>query len=120
MEIHSSPIEVEYKKDDSPPTVADSKSNDVINNYLIKTDIPIISEENKRVDYEVREEWNTCRIVDSLDGTKEFIKRNRDFTVNIALAVNSKLVMGVIYAPVSKELYYGNVEEGTEETKCRC
>lgn len=112
MEVYSSPIEVEYKKDDSPLTVADSKSNDVINKYLITTDIPIISEENKQLDYEVRKQWETCWIVDPLDGTKEFIKRNGEFTVNIALVVNSKPVMGVIYVPVSRELYYGNVEEG--------
>ena len=113
MEIYNSPIKVEYKNDNSPLTKADSKSNDVINKYLIKTGIPIISEENNQVDYEVRKEWDTYWIVDPLDGTKEFIKRNGEFTVNIALVINSKPVVGVIYVPVSNELYYGNVGEGT-------
>ncbi len=112
MEVYNSPIEVEYKEDNSPLTVADSKSNDVINKYLLETGIPIISEENKQIDYEVRKQWHQCWIVDPLDGTKEFIKRNGEFTVNIALVENSKPQEGVIYVPVSKELYFGDVKKG--------
>ena len=101
---------VEYKSDDSPLTLADKKCNDVINSYLIKTGIPIISEENRQIDFEDRKDWDTCWIVDPLDGTKEFVKRNGEFTVNIALVREGKPALGVIYVPVSKELYFADVE----------
>jgi 3'(2'), 5'-bisphosphate nucleotidase len=73
---------------------------------LKHTQIPIISEENRQLDYEERKGWQRCWIVDPLDGTKEFIKRNGEFTVNIALVENEIPVLGVIYVPVSKELYF--------------
>ena len=75
MRVYESVIEVEYKDDKSPLTLADKKSNDIINSYLLATEIPIISEENKQIDYKVRSQWETCWIVDPVDGTKEFIKR---------------------------------------------
>ncbi|MGX1928066.1 3'(2'),5'-bisphosphate nucleotidase CysQ [Flagellimonas sp. 2504JD4-2] len=96
------------KGDKSPLTEADLCSNKVINEYLIPTDIPIISEENKQLGFEVRKQWATCWMVDPLDGTKEFIKRNGEFTVNIALIKEGSPVMGVIYVPVSRELYLAN------------
>ncbi len=111
IDVYNSKIDVEYKDDNSPLTVADQKANDVINSYLVKTDIPIISEENKQIDYDIRKEWNTCWIVDPLDGTKEFIKRNGEFTVNIALVENGKPLLGVIYVPVTKELYLANTSK---------
>jgi len=80
---------------------------------LIKTEHPIISEENKQTDYSIRKDWNTCWIVDPLDGTKEFVKRNGEFTVNIALIKNQKPVLGVIYVPDTKVLYYADVEKQT-------
>ncbi|SDQ14434.1 3'(2'),5'-bisphosphate nucleotidase CysQ [Flagellimonas zhangzhouensis] len=101
----------ELKKDDSPLTQADLESNKVIMSYLINTDIPIISEENKNLDFDQRKDWELCWMVDPLDGTKEFIKRNGEFTVNIALISNCKPILGVIYVPVSKELYLGNVAQ---------
>lgn len=108
MEIYNSSkdIHVIQKADQSPLTKADQASNDVINNYLSETEYPIISEENKQISFEVRTEWPACWIVDPLDGTKEFIKKNGEFTVNIALCENGRPTFGVIYVPVSRELYY--------------
>lgn len=113
MEIYdSADFETEFKKDDSPLTRADLESNRVIMSYLVNTNIPIISEEKKNLDYNERKDWDFCWMVDPLDGTKEFIKRNGEFTVNIALIKNGTPILGVIYVPVTKELYYANVEEG--------
>jgi len=100
-------FEVEAKNDESPLTKADIKANDIINEYLEKTGIPIISEENQQKDFSEREKWDSCWIVDPLDGTKEFIKRNGEFTVNIAFAVNNSVEFGVIYVPAQKTIYYG-------------
>ena len=111
MDVYASgDLGVEYKSDDSPLTLADKKCNDVIISYLIKTGIPIISEENRQIDFVDRKDWDTCWIVDPLDGTKEFVKRNGEFTVNIALVREGKPALGVIYVPVSKELYFADVE----------
>lgn len=100
-------IEVENKEDNSPLTLADKASNEIINNFLNKTEFPIISEENEQLDYGIRKGWDTVWIIDPLDGTKEFIKKNGEFTVNIALCSSGNPIFGVIYAPVSRELYYG-------------
>ncbi len=102
-------IETKKKSDSSPLTLADTKANAKINSYLRKTDYPIISEENKQKDFEERQHWSTCWIVDPLDGTKEFIKRNGEFTVNIALCKDGNPILGVIYVPVTKALYYADV-----------
>lgn len=75
MDIYDSVIEVEYKDDKSPLTQADKKANDIINSFLLPTGIPIISEENKQTEYSTRKQWETCWVVDPVDGTKEFIKR---------------------------------------------
>ncbi len=109
MKIYQNDFDVEYKDDNSPLTIADKKCNDIINTYLIKTEFPIISEENKQLDYSERKDWDICWIVDPLDGTKEFVKRNGEFTVNIALVKKGKPLMGVIYVPVTKELFYADV-----------
>lgn len=111
MDIYRKPdFSKEIKEDNSPLTEADTAANSVINEYLIQTDIPIISEENKNLDYSDRKLWDQCWIVDPLDGTKEFIKRNGEFTVNIALCKSGKPALGVIYVPVTRELYYADVE----------
>ncbi|MCF6222334.1 MAG: 3'(2'),5'-bisphosphate nucleotidase CysQ [Flavobacteriaceae bacterium] len=102
---------VEYKEDNSPLTLADKKCNDIINSYLINTEFPIISEENKQLDFSERKDWETCWIVDPLDGTKEFVKRNGEFTVNIALVKNGIPQLGVIYVPDTKELYFADVNK---------
>ena len=80
-----------------------------VNTYLVKTGIPIISEENTQIAYEERKNWSTCWIVDPLDGTKEFIKRNGEFTVNIALVDNGKPILGVVYVPDSRKLFFADV-----------
>lgn len=105
------------KGDDSPLTSADIKSNSVINKYLASTGIPLISEENKQIDYDEREAWETCWIVDPLDGTKEFIKRNGEFTVNIALIKNSAPIMGVIYVPVKHTIYYADGKKAWKQVE---
>ena len=109
MEVYNTPFNVELKDDKSPLTEADKKANDIINSFLIPTQIPIISEENKQTDYSIRKHWQTCWVVDPVDGTKEFIKRNGEFTVNIALVKSGKPILGVIYVPATKVLYYADV-----------
>lgn len=112
MKIYSQDdLGVEYKDDESPLTLADKKCNDVINSYLINTEHPIISEENKQLEFSERKDWDTCWIVDPLDGTKEFVKRNGEFTVNIALVKSGKPLLGVIYVPDTKELYVADVQQ---------
>lgn len=116
----SNDFSVEEKEDKTPLTLADRKSHEKIMEYLTQTDVPILSEEGRDVPYEERKNWNKLWIVDPLDGTKEFIKRNGEFTVNIALIENGKPVMGVIYVPVKETLYYGSLEGGAykiEEVK---
>lgn len=115
LKVYNTHFSVEVKDDASPLTLADKNANAVINSYLTKTPYPIISEENKQIDYSERKKWDSCWIVDPLDGTKEFVKRNGEFTVNIALVTNGKPVLGVIYVPVSKELYF--TDEGLTYSK---
>lgn len=109
MEVYSGDFDVILKLDESPLTIADERANSIINTMLKPTMIPIISEENKQTDYSIRKNWEMCWMVDPLDGTKEFIKRNGEFTVNIALIKGGKPVLGIIYIPVSKTLYYAEV-----------
>ncbi len=99
---------VQLKSDESPLTEADLRSNKVIEAHLSVTNIPILSEEGAEINYEDRKNWTQLWIVDPLDGTKEFVKRNGEFTVNIALAKQSYPVMGVIFAPVLGCLYWGD------------
>lgn len=105
-------MKVRYKNDDSPLTKADCASNQIIVEILRNTfpHYAVLSEEEK--DNKERLDNDYCFIVDPLDGTKEFIKRNGQFTVNIALAYRHKVVMGVIYVPVTNELYYASQGEG--------
>ncbi len=104
----SDDLGVELKSDESPLTKADQAANQVICEGLLRLfpDIPIVSEENKEVPYSVRESFDYFWLVDPLDGTKEFIKRNGEFTVNIALIKNSEVLAGIVYTPVSNDLYY--------------
>lgn len=96
------------KDDDSPLTAADSAANTVICDGLnaLAVQYPIVSEENKAIDYNERKDFTYSWLVDPLDGTKEFIKRNGDFTVNIALVHNQRVVLGVVYIPVTDEMYW--------------
>ncbi|HBH23678.1 MAG TPA: 3'(2'),5'-bisphosphate nucleotidase [Cytophagales bacterium] len=100
---------VDFKADDSPLTLADQASHIVIDRELksLYPDIPALSEEGKNINYEERKNWDLFWLVDPLDGTKEFIKRNGEFTVNIALIKNGFPIMGVIYAPALETTYYG-------------
>lgn len=111
LKIYQNPIDVEVKDDNSPLTLADKNANTVINKHLESLGIPIISEENKQLAYELRKDWTQCWIVDPLDGTKEFIKRNGEFTVNIALVENGTPVLGVIYVPVTGTLYFSSPQK---------
>ena len=105
-------FQVTTKDDKSPLTIADQKSNNKIMEYLQKIDIHILSEEGKEIPYETRKNWKRFWLIDPLDGTKEFIKKNGEFTVNIALIENNKPIMGVIYVPISGELYFGEKNFG--------
>lgn len=109
---HQSDFTVEWKEDDSPLTQADKAANRVIKKYLEQTGIPILSEEGKEIDYKERKHWDKFWLVDPLDGTKEFIKRNGEFTVNIALIENNLPTLGVILVPETKELYFAEKELG--------
>ena len=110
-------FDVSAKSDDSPLTEADRRANRIICDALREQypDIPIISEENKQLDYEERKNWNRCWMVDPLDGTKEFVRRNGEFTVNIALIEEGRSVFGVVYIPVAGRLYLGAKGMGSFE-----
>jgi len=116
LEIYNNPalFDVDYKADDSPLTAADKAANEIICNSLMSLtpDIPIISEENKELPYEQRGEFTYCWLVDPLDGTKEFIKRNGEFTVNIALVLDGAPVLGVLYVPISGLCYFAAKDFG--------
>lgn len=104
---------IERKADNSPLTIADKTSNEVIVSFLQNTAIPILSEEGREIPFEERSEWNRLWIVDPLDGTKEFIKKNGEFTVNIALVEDHTPILGVIYLPVKRLLYFAAKGVGT-------
>lgn len=109
MEIYDQGFEVEIKSDNSPLTKADKASSEIIVQQLQQTSIPVIDEESKQLPFTERKNWNRCWIVDPLDGTKEFIKRNGEFTVNIALVEEGKPLLGVIYVPATKVIYFADV-----------
>jgi 3'(2'), 5'-bisphosphate nucleotidase len=107
VDIYQKDFAIEYKDDNSPLTEADLISNRIICNALTKLypKIPILSEENKMIDYNKRKDWNYFWLIDPIDGTKEFIKRNGEFTVNIALVKNRRPILGVVYAPILEDMY---------------
>ncbi|MFK7755475.1 MAG: 3'(2'),5'-bisphosphate nucleotidase CysQ [Flavobacteriales bacterium] len=102
---------IELKSDDSPLTLADKNAHNVIVEYLEETKLPVLSEEGASIPFNERSNWEKFWMVDPLDGTKEFIKRNGEFTVNIALIENGISTLGVVYIPITKELYSGNVHD---------
>jgi len=109
LEIYNSDdFDIQIKGDDSPLTKADLAAHNVIVDFLEKNypDIPCLSEESTGIEFSQRKNWNECFVIDPLDGTKEFIARNGEFTVNIALQRNGKSVLGVIYVPVADVIYY--------------
>ena len=114
---HSGAFDIEIKGDNSPLTRADTASHDVIMSYLEATEIPVLSEEGRDISYQERKDWKQLWIVDPIDGTKEFIKRNGEFTVNIALIENQRPVIGVIFVAVTGELYFSSKEMGAFKVK---
>ena len=120
MKIYNQEFDVEYKTDSSPLTIADKKANEIIvtalnqlsvNSFLEKN-IPIISEEGRSVPYDERKNWEYFWLIDPLDGTKEFVKKNGEFTINIALINKETPVLGVVYSPVLNVCYWAKRDEG--------
>ena len=120
MEIYIQDFAVEFKTDNSPLTIADRKANEIIVsalsqlpvNTLLKQSIPILSEEGRNVPYDERKNWDYFWLIDPLDGTKEFVKRNGEFTINIALIHKKTPVLGVVYSPVLNVCYWAKSNEG--------
>ena len=113
MEVYKTDFEVDYKEDESPLTMADRRANDCIVKGLAEhfPECAVLSEEMK--DDKARMQQAYCFIVDPLDGTKEFVKRNGQFTVNIALVYQQRPVVGVVYVPVTKDLYFASAGQGS-------
>jgi len=114
MQVYKQDFEVEYKQDSSPLTLADKKANDIIEDGLnqLPVNLPTLSEEGKEIPYEDRKYWEYFWLVDPLDGTKEFVKKNDEFTVNIALIYKDTPVLGVVYAPALDVCYWAKQNEG--------
>lgn len=114
VEIYKKDFLVDYKDDTSPLTEADLKANEIICSRLqtFYPNIPIMSEENVQTPYEIRKHWQYYWCIDPIDGTKEFVKKNGDFTINIALIHKHTPVLGVVYAPAIDEMYSAKKGEG--------
>jgi len=115
--VYESDFQVDIKEDGSPLTLADQRAHAIIDSALEPTGLPILSEEGKDVPYEQRKAWEVFWLVDPLDGTKEFIHRRGEFTVNIALIENGRPTLGVIYVPTGNRLYFGHIESGAYRTR---
>jgi 3'(2'), 5'-bisphosphate nucleotidase len=120
MEVYRTEFSVEEKADKTPLTLADRNAHEIIKDHLSKLGIPILSEEGNHIDYEERSKWESFWLVDPLDGTKEFIKRNGEFTVNIALIQDQVPVMGVVFAPDLCELYLAAPGWGSRKVELNC
>lgn len=112
MKIYQKDFDVSYKDDASPLTQADIRSNEIIVAALSRYNLPVMSEEGKEIPYDVRKNWEYYWCIDPIDGTKEFIKKNDEFTINIALIHKDTPVLGVVYAPALDEMYYAKKDEG--------
>ncbi|OHB90164.1 MAG: 3'(2'),5'-bisphosphate nucleotidase [Planctomycetes bacterium RIFCSPHIGHO2_02_FULL_40_12] len=119
LEVYDSDFAVEQKDDKSPLTLADKRSHETIAGVLEQTitvnnsTVPILSEEGRDIPYDERKKWEYFWLIDPLDGTKEFVKRNGEFTVNIALIHKHKPVLGIIYIPVKDVFYFAAINFGT-------
>jgi 3'(2'), 5'-bisphosphate nucleotidase len=113
LEVYSRDFEVEEKSDHTPLTLADKRSHEIIASRLSPLDIPVLSEEGRDIAYEERKGWQHLWIVDPLDGTKEFVKKNGEFTINIALVENGRPVLGVVFVPVKDDLYFAAKKMGS-------
>lgn len=118
LEIYNQDFDIEIKADNSPLTEADKASHKIIEEALEQTPYPVLSEESAKIDYDERKEWETYWLVDPLDGTKEFIKKNGEFTVNIALVEDGIPVAGVVYVPVEGTLYVGTEQGALKALDC--
>jgi len=114
MQVYEKDFKVEYKEDNSPLTLADRKSNEIIESGLkrLSVDFPILSEESKEIPYNDRKHWEYFWLVDPLDGTKEFVNKNDEFTVNIALIHKDTPILGVVYAPALDVCYWAKQGKG--------
>ena len=114
LDIYDTSFKVEIKSDNSPLTLADKASHSIIEDGLNKhfPELPILSEEGVKISYSERKKWDTFWLIDPLDGTKEFIKKNGEFTVNVALIHNNYPVFGSVYAPYLDELFWGHEQIG--------
>jgi 3'(2'), 5'-bisphosphate nucleotidase len=121
LEVYNAPnpIEVDCKTDDSPVTKADIAAHIIIDKGLkaLASDYPVLSEEGGLPEYSVRKSWQRYWLVDPLDGTKEFINKNGEFTVNIALIENEQAILGIVYVPVTGVLYFGAKGQGSWKEK---
>ena len=118
LEIYAQDFEVETKADNSPLTAADKASHEIIMKALNETPYPVLSEESAEITYDERKGWSTYWLVDPLDGTKEFIKKNGEFTVNIALVENGMPAAGIVYVPVEHTLYVGEGDTALKAVDC--
>jgi len=114
LQIYNDSYTIEHKNDNTPLTTADLAAHNIIVEQLsrLTPDIPVLSEESEKIPYTTRRSWPIYWLVDPLDGTREFIKRNGEFTVNIALIDQHKSILGVIYAPVPDTRYYAYLNGG--------
>jgi len=112
MEIYEGDFDPEFKMDGSPVTAADLASSDIINSILSETRIPITSEESEHENYSIRSSWKQSWCVDPLDGTKEFVKRNGEFCINIAFLEDQSPIFGLIASPVTDEVIFGGKNIG--------
>ena len=117
MRDYLTDFKVQNKVDNSPLTHADIAAHQVITQALSKLtpDIPILSEESDSISFQIRSKWQSYWLIDPLDGTREFVKRNGEFTVNIALVDDHLPVLGVVYAPVTGLLYYASLGQGASK-----
>src|SRR5215471_3379502 len=115
LDVYRQDFRVEYKDDNSPLTLADRRSNQIILARLARLapGVPVISEESPIAPYEERQQWTYFWLVDPLDGTKEFVARTDEFTVNIALIHKNEPVLGVVYAPALNRMYYATKDGGS-------
>lgn len=109
LDVYQSRYDVQFKADQSPVTAADLAAHRVLVELLSATDIPVLSEEGSSVDYAIRSTWEYYWLIDPLDGTKEFIHQNGEFTVNVALIHRDQPVLGVVFIPVTDDLFAGIV-----------
>jgi 3'(2'), 5'-bisphosphate nucleotidase len=114
MDVYEQGIEIQHKQDNSPLTQADLAAHGIIENGLagLIPELPVLSEESAAIPFSTRRQWGNYWLVDPLDGTREFIKRNGEFTVNIALIENHRPVMGVVFAPALNLLFYAAQGQG--------